>query len=151
MFLDLPHLAARYPTQVFEEQRAALFQTEHREHAYYTAALALYRLELAFTNNYVPRNYQYYKWHILMILKVLIVGDEASGLSSKRLDGYCDKIIQAIAVGGRQSAPPFNEAITIIDKSGPVTRDRRKGKPYTDELYSQALSVFKSKSQKTSG
>lgn len=145
MFLDLPHLAARYPTQVFEERRAELFQAQHREHAYYTAALALYRLELALSNQYVPRQYQSYKWHMLMLLKYLLAGSDAPGLAHRKFDDYCEKMVREIASGGKQSAPPYMEAVEIIKKVGEVSRDRLKGSRYAEELQTAARLAFKAK------
>jgi hypothetical protein len=58
MFLDLPHIAYMYPTQVLKERSNQLFRPDHREHVYYTAALTLYRLELATTSRYLPRKYE---------------------------------------------------------------------------------------------
>jgi hypothetical protein len=134
MFLDVPHLAARYPTQTFQERSGDLFQEDHREHAYYTAALALYRLELALGNQYVPRAYQRYKWHLLMILRYQAAGKSMPALNSKKLDSYCEPIVEALATGGKASATPFLEAVKIIDAAGEAGRDRLKRQVYTDEL-----------------
>ncbi len=134
MFLDVPHLAARYPTQTFQEKANQLFQEDHKELAYYTAALALYRLELSLGNQYVARSYQRYKWHLLMILKYQIAGVNVPAVNSKKLDKYCQSIVDALATGGRASATPFQEAAKVIEVVGEVSRDRLKRQAYTDEI-----------------
>lgn len=134
MFLDLPHLAARYPTQTFKEKSSELYQSSHREHSYYTAALALYRLELALGNDYAPREYQRYKWHLLMIARFQIAGSKLPPLNSKKLDTYCDKIIDCLSSGGKKSATPFNNAIGVIKEVGEATRDRLKRQAYTTQI-----------------
>lgn len=134
MFMDLPHLAARYPTQTFKEKSSELYQSSHREHAYYVAALALYRLELALGNDYVPREYQRYKWHLLMILRLQVAGGKMPPLNSKKLDKYCDKIVASLSSGGKGSATPFIKAIEVIKNAGDATRDRLKRQPYTTQI-----------------
>ena len=88
MFLDLPHLAARYPTQIFKEKKDVLFQSDHREIAYYTAALALYRFELAFGNNYVQSNMSPLKWHSLSSRSpVLCILDQGCSIARHETQG----------------------------------------------------------------
>lgn len=149
MFLDIPHIAYRYPTQVLQERVSDLFRADHHEHVYYTAALALYRLELAIGNNYVARKYKGYIWHILMIVKYLEAGSEVPRLESSKIEQYCAKIDAVLAKGGKASAPPFEAAARIIEQVGLVTRDRRKGQRYTDEL--KAAAIRASKKRKKSG
>jgi hypothetical protein len=144
MFLDLPHIAYMYPNQVFVERKEQLFRSDHREHIYYTAALALYRLELALGNQYVTRQYQSYKWHMLMIVRYLYGGPEMPRLDSQKIENYCAKIDSVLVRGGKASAPPFQEAARIIEQIGVVTRDRRKGQKYTDELREAALRTRRS-------
>jgi len=134
MFLDLPHLACRYPTQTFRERSKDLFQEKHRESAYYAAALTYYRLSLAFSNNNIESKYRPYIWHILMIVKYQLAGSKIPALNSKKLDPACDKIIEPLKIGGRASLPPFQEALKIIDMAGEATRDRLKRQLYTQDL-----------------
>jgi hypothetical protein len=134
MFLDLPHITCKYPTQILTERGQYLFRDDHNEHLYHTAALALYRLDLALGNQYVPRKYQGYQWHILMLLRYLIAGSDMPRFDSKNIEKYCAQIDAVFSQGGKASAPPFLECIKIIDQIGEVSRDRRRGKPYTDEL-----------------
>lgn len=138
MFLDLPHLAYMYPTQVLQQRRSDLFRPDHSEHAYHTAALALYRLELAFGNNYVPRKYQGYKWHILMLLRHLIAGPDAPRFDSGKFDKYCAALDSVLSEGGKLSAPPFLKCTEIIDGLQSATRDIRKGNRYTADLIKAA-------------
>lgn len=149
MFLDMPHIAYMYPTQVLRERGAQLYRTDHRERVYYTAALTLYRLELALGNNYVPRTYQSMKWHMLMIVRYLIAGPDMPRLDSSKIEKYCDVIDDVLSKGGRASAPPFMKATEIIDKVGTVTRDRRKREPYTEELRKAAVAAYKGSKPKS--
>jgi hypothetical protein len=143
MFLDIPHIAYMYPTQVLRQRGKDLFRPEHKEHVYHTAALTLYRLESLFSSRIVPRRYQSSKWHIMMMVRYLVAGDDMPRLESSRIEGYCAKIDAMLAKGGRACAPPFLTAVKIIERLGTVTRDRRKGQRYTDELKAEARRTFK--------
>lgn len=135
MFLDLPHLAARYPTQLFREERARIFQPDHLEKAYYTAALAMYRLENALSNQYVPRVHQTQKWHSLMVFRYQNGGAEMPPLNAaKKLDAYCDKLLAKLASGGRASSPPFIEAMNLLSRIGISGRDRLKSQKSADDI-----------------
>lgn len=148
MFFDMPHIAFRYPTHVLREHGAALYRPEHRERVYYTAALTLYRLELALGNNYVPRKHQSLKWHMLMLVRYLVAGPDMPRLESSKIEKYCETIDEALSKGGKASAPPFLEAALILDEVGVATRDKRKGQPYTDDLKARAIAAFKKKKLK---
>jgi len=135
MFLDVPHLAARYPTQTLKEKAGELYQSNHKEISYYTAALALYRLELSFNNDYVPASYKSKKWHLLMAMKYGISG-KTPNLNSNGLEVYCQKILTALESGGKASATPFIQAKDLLDSLGTASRDRLKGQVYTDAIKS---------------
>lgn len=140
MFLGMPHLAYMYPTQVFKARRKDIFCEGHREHPYYIAALALYRLEMAFSNQYLDREFQGYKWHILMVVRMLYGKmEDMPRLESPKIEDYCGTIEKALKTGGKAALPPFEDAIRIIKRVGLTSRDRRKGQPYTDELKAAAL------------
>lgn len=139
MFLDVPHLAARYPTQTLKEKADELYQSDHKEIAYYTAALALYRLELSFNNDYVPASYKGKKWHLLMAMKYMSGGGKTPPLNSHKLEAYCRKILDVLDAGGKASATPFLAAKECLDALGTTTRDRLKRQVFTDELRTSLL------------
>lgn len=135
MFLDLPHLAARYPNQIFRgEERAKVFQSDHLEKAYYVAALAMYRLENALSNEYVPRTHMTQKWHALMVFRYQVAGPDMPALNAKKMDAYCDKLLVALASGGKASAPPFLQAMKLLDNSNISGRDRLKSQKSADDI-----------------
>lgn len=141
MFLNLPHLACRYPTQIIKEMAGDIFQEQQRESAYYVAALAHYRLALAFSNKYVSQSYLKYKWHILTALKFAVLGGAAPDVKSKKMDAACDKLLEVLRVGGKASAEVFSEATQAIDKVGLATRDQLKRQLYTTNLLKEVQSA----------
>lgn len=137
MFLDSPHLAARFPTQTIREKVDELFRSEHREISYYTAALCLYRLELAMGNNYVPSRLRRFKWHMLTGLKYSIATSTDKpipAVNSRQMDKFCSMIIDEIGPGGKAAATPFLRVASAVESFGEVSRDRLKRQTFTAEL-----------------
>jgi hypothetical protein len=69
-----------------------------------------------------------------MVMKYLIGGSSVPRLESGKIESYCERIDTALAKGGKASIAQFETAAKIVNSVGPVTRDRRKGQKYTDEL-----------------
>lgn len=134
MFLDRPDLATRYPSQIFGELSGQLYQDNHREVAYYTAALAAYRMQLLFNNKHIPASIRDRKWYVLMVLKYQIAGDQQPQLSSGKIEKYCDKILQVVTQGGKSAVPAFANAVKFVQDLGPVSEDRLKRRAYLNEI-----------------
>ncbi|WP_437567869.1 AIPR family protein [Sorangium sp. So ce542] len=134
MFLDRPDLSARYPSQIFTELKTGIYQESHHEIAYYTAAMAAYRMTLLFNNKHIPAEVRDRKWHLLMVLKYQIAGAKQPALNSKKMEGYCAKILDVVSQGGKNSAPAFSEAAKLIQSMGKVTEDQLKRRPYLTEI-----------------
>ena len=143
MFLERPDLAARYPTQMFDELDPQLFNEKNREIIYYTAALALYRLHLLIGNKKrksFPYNYRKYKWHMLMCLKYIINKKTQPNLTSIKIEPYCENIISVCREINDSSLDYFNEVVEVIQEVGEVSRDVLKRKIYIDKLKKQLFS-----------
>jgi hypothetical protein len=62
MFLERPDLAARYPTQMFEELSTELLDPGNHEAPYFAAALALYKVHVFTSNKRLPSDFRKFKW-----------------------------------------------------------------------------------------
>ncbi|MGP9766673.1 AIPR family protein [Halomonas sp. AOP13-D3-9] len=135
MFLEIPHTAASYPTQIFEQSGDNLFEDSQNEIAYYTAALALYKFNRLFNSKKLPGNFGKYRWHALMLLKYIINGAEkAPELNSKKIDKYCIKIIKSLNEPRDTHIKHFEICKTIVEKGGWASKDRLKRSLHTNEL-----------------
>lgn len=131
MFLDVPHLAAGFPNQIYDENRGELFREGDAEIAYYTAAFAHYRMSLLFGNGVIDRTYGFHKWHILMVMKYQIAGAPPPR-NSKNMTTYCEKLLKSVWLPAKESAKVYREAINFIGSLGKANRDDTKRKSYTD-------------------
>ncbi|MCS5695409.1 AIPR family protein [Desulfofundulus thermocisternus] len=134
MFWERPDLAARYPSQMFEELSDKIYQEGIKEIIYYTANLAAYRLHLLRSNARIPYKYGKYKWHMLMCLKYIVnKHEEQPDLKSSKIEGYCEKIISACRDYER-NMHIFEMLVQTIKTVGEVDRDSLKGFKYIHEL-----------------
>lgn len=134
MFLERPDLAARYPTQMLEELNEFLFDERNKEIIFYTASLALYRIQLLIGNNKIPYNFSKYKWHMLMCLKYSITGKKGPDLTSGKVEEFCKKIIDVCKDLNDDNLKHFKYAENLIKQTGEVNRDKLRAQSYTEEL-----------------
>ncbi len=135
MFLEIPHIAASYPTQIFEQSGNRLFQDEQNEIAYYCATLALYKFTKLFNSKKLPGNFSKYKWHTLILLKYIINGNKkAPELNSKKITPYCQKIVETLSSPREDFIKNYQACVEVIEAGGWATKDRLKRSLHTEEL-----------------
>jgi hypothetical protein len=140
MFLDKPDLASRYPTRLTGELRDIVFKKENKEDIYYTAANALYRLNLHFSNNRIDTKYGKLKWHILMAVRYFLSAEQYK-LSSTKIQGECETI--DAFMNGEESAGKLRKLCEALSSTADVTRDRLKGQPFVQEIRQNAINARK--------
>lgn len=135
MFLDLPHRVAGYYGTVRNRIGDQLFKTDHRYVAYYTSALALYRLETLFRARIINPQYRALRWYLLMLLRYHLAGKDVPPLNSKKMDEYCKPIID-FQHDPDKVAQAFTEIILKIEHHGipEINKDSLKTQTFRDKL-----------------
>jgi AIPR protein len=135
MFLEIPHIAASYPTQIFEQSGNRLFQDEQNEIAYYCATLALYKFTKLFNSKKLPGDFSKYRWHTLMLLKYVVNRNiKAPELNSKKITPYCQKILEILSSPREDFLKNYQTCVEVIEAGGWATKDRLKRSLHTEEL-----------------
>lgn len=134
MFYHRPELAYRYPKQMYELIGEKMFAETNKEIVFYCSSLALYRLHLLVSNGTIPQNMRKFKWHILALIRVIIAGQKMPDINSKKIEPYCQKIIDALSKHGSTSVTPFKKAAEIIQSFGDISSDRLKRQAVLDEM-----------------
>lgn len=134
VFLNLPHMATRYPKDLYEKVGEDIFADQHRYEPYAAAAFAAYKLESAFRTTLDPK-LKPLRYHILMAHKFLTLQGESSALTGKDAVVESAEIIESL----RASAyvKKFEEAASAIlaFTEGEVpSSDRLKRAAFTAEL-----------------
>lgn len=92
MFLDKPHLASRYYGRLVQDSDD-MFDNNHVLLSYYISAYALYKVEYLIRNKQIDQSYNRYRFHIIMIIKYLVLGDDPQPqLNSHNMERLCQSI-----------------------------------------------------------
>lgn len=134
MFFNRPELAYRYPKQMYQVLGEKMFAEGNKEVVFYCSSLALYRLHLLVSNGTIPQNMRKFKWHILVLIRVIIAGKQLPPSNSKKIDAYCQKIIDALSKHGDKAVSPFKQATEIIQSMGEISSDRLKRQAVLEEM-----------------
>lgn len=134
VFSNLPHLATRYPKDLYEKIGEDIFAPQHRYEPYQAAAFAAYRLESAFRTSLDPK-FKPLRYHILMAHKYLTLGGDSLSLNDKRVAGQSEKIVESLR-GSDYVAKLEDAAKAILDFTGNEvpTSDRLKRATFTGDL-----------------
>jgi len=133
-FSNLPHLATRYPKDLYEKIGEDIFAIQHRFEPYVAAAFAAYRLESAFRTSLDP-TLKPLRYHILMAHKYLTLRGNSQQLNDGRIVEQSEKIIESLK--GSDYVAKFEDAAQAILNftQGEVpSNDRLKRAAFTGEL-----------------
>ncbi|WP_427763748.1 AIPR family protein [Streptomyces sp. DSM 41931] len=140
MFLDAPHVAARYASRLYEDIGAAIFREDHKLLPYMASAFAAYRLENAFRSGGLEAAYKPARYHILMAFKYHVLGGQSASLEKNKSEEQSDQIIAALKQHDLIST--FRElAQSVIAAGGGQmpSRDRLKRQQFTQDLVTQLM------------
>ena len=137
MFLKRPDLAYRYPKRMYELFSEEIFADDTKEIVFYASCLSLYRLHLYVASAHIPQNMRKYKWHILVLVGAIVAGKNIPKLSSKAMEKYCQKIIDAISKPGESALKPFIKAVKIMESTEGINDDSLKKQIVMEEMLSK--------------
>ncbi len=134
MYFDKPDEAGRNPSKMIAEDIDNLTNDKNKEIAYYTATLALYRINLLVRKGKLLNSYTIYRWHILMIIKYIVCDRSLPQITNKKkCEKYCKKLIH-ILLNNEESQQLFDKAIDIINEVGIKDRDVVRTAAYTQKI-----------------
>jgi hypothetical protein len=142
MFLDEPHRAARYYSDLRAQVGTRIFNDSHKLEPYYVSAYASYKLEFLFRNNLLPVYYKPARYHLLMALRYIVGGANVPALAANKAVQYAVKIADVLWVDGKAVAA-FKEAVEVVDEAlngETLTRDAVKTQGFTDAVKAAARS-----------
>lgn len=119
MFLDEPHnVTSFFGTIVrrLNEGKAAIFGNDHVYSPYYTSAYCYYKLESLFRKGLIDSSYKKLRFHIIMLFRITNTKDELPPLNSKKMDKYCDKLLE-ILYDDNKALAAFEKCLEVIDNS----------------------------------
>ena len=117
MFLGEPHLVSRFYGKIIKYLGEKIFLREHKLIAYYTAALAYFRLEQQFRSRNLDSKYKKCRYHLLMLLPYVVKNIPVPLLNSHKIEDYCKDILKELETT-EKSIALFNRITKAIDGSG---------------------------------
>ncbi|MEQ9106093.1 MAG: AIPR family protein [Limnobacter sp.] len=127
MFLGLPHQASRYYGTLLKSIETKIFVPDHHPVAYYCSALALFRLESLTRRKALDPMLRPFKYHLLPIARLLLVGEAPYPMNSNRFERYCESLVTALrdekaCLGALEGAAKILSTVL----GGNMARDRAK-------------------------
>lgn len=116
MFLNKPEVVSGYYGKVAKNLGGNIFNSGHEFDPYYASGLAYYRLESHFKSNLIDKKYKKARYHILMLCRLVINGEEMPQFNSKKIIPFCENIIK-ILNDPDKCFEMFNNVLKIIDQS----------------------------------
>ena len=134
MFFQRPDLSSRYPKRMYELLAKDIFNEGNKEIIFYAACLTLYRLHLLVSSSMIPQNMKRYKWHLLVLVRVIVSGKDMPKLNSKKIEPYCQKIVDAFSKYGDSVIKPFQQAVEVIESMDDISADSLKKQLVLEEM-----------------
>lgn len=141
MFLNDPHRAARYYSDLRAQVGTKIFNEGHKLEPYYVAAFTFYKLEFLFRNSSLPVYYKPARYHLLMALRYIVAGPEMPDLTANKVSTYANLIAEELW-SDDAALEAFKVAIGAVDEAlGGVAlnRDVVKTQTFTDAVKASAL------------
>jgi len=143
MFLDNPHQASRYLSELKAMVPTRIFNDSHKLDPYYVSAYAYYKLEFFFRNGLISPNYKPTRYQLLMIVRYLCGGADMPALTANKMEVYSSTIAKQL--GDDDSALQlFKRALTVVDAAAggaDITRDSVKTQSFTDSVKKALVAV----------
>ena len=110
-YFDKPDMATRYFGTLFSDLGNKLFDENHQLILYYTASLALYRIDEAFRKGILDKRYKKIKYFILMMLRYEIDKNPLPPFNSNKMEKFCENVLKQI-----NSDKTFNKLLKNVIK-----------------------------------
>jgi hypothetical protein len=136
MFLDEAHRTSRNYGALKTKVGKEIFGKGHRKEPYYTASLALWRLEYLFRNSRLDAKYKPARFHILLAVRLLAKpGVPLPQMNSREMEKYCSTLMETLWDSDRAD-DLITRAAAIVDKAaaGDFDRDKIRTEPFTKRV-----------------
>jgi uncharacterized ubiquitin-like protein YukD len=144
MFLDVPHESYGFYGQRLIERKMEdnIFQNDHLCEPYYTSSVVNYELSKYLNKKSSPyHDYRIYKFHILTMIKYLILGSNVPEVNNGQIKSSCEKILGSVQKK-RTFEKCIDQSISIIknelvkENSGLENDKTLKQKSFAEKLIS---------------
>lgn len=147
MFLNEPHRTTRNYKAIKDRLGKDVFARDHQLEPYYAAAAAYYRVDFMFRNRRLDSRYKVTRFHILMLVRILLAGFEMPKRTARKVNDYCHKIVDGLDTDGGEAV--IRQAVRVIDSIAPgevpgeFDRDQVRTEAFTSAVIAKGKKVKK--------
>jgi cold shock CspA family protein len=137
MFLNEPHSTHRYYGELLKANEDKIFIEGHSPYPYYTSGYAAYLLQSFFQSKQISPKYRVFRYHMLMLFRLLAEKSPLPYLNNKKMEQYCSSLREILWDEAR-ALPVFQRAAELTDQAlrkspyGAYESARRKA--FTEDL-----------------
>lgn len=144
MFCDLPNQAGRYQGTLLKSVKDQVFQKDHRPDAYFVAAFANYRFELAIRRIPIEKRViRAFKFYLLLAFRYRFEQRDFPGAKNKKTEKYCLELLGYLKdIDASKKA--FDECVSVVKSALSslgleLERDNAKSRPLVEQVKSIAI------------
>jgi len=130
MFLDSPHLVSGYYGTIVNRFKGQIFAPDHKYLPYFISALCYFRIEQFFRSGELPSELKKARFQLMMIVKLLALGDSKEPLNSNKIEKQCNDLKKNL-LDDEKALGMFADASYIFYTSG-VDSEKRQYKAESD-------------------
>jgi cold shock CspA family protein len=117
MFLNEPHSTHRYYGELLRSLKDKLFREEHNLYPYYCSGYAYAVVQKLFSKKVLDyKKYGKFRFHLLMIFRILVDPSKIPYSHNKKIESYCEKQCN-ILWDEVQSTKIFKKAAELVDQA----------------------------------
>lgn len=144
IFLDSPHLVSGYYGTIVNRFKGQIFGSDHKFLPYFVSSLCYYRIEQFFRSGELSAEFKKARFHIMMIVKMIVMGLKNDPLTSNCIEKKCEAFKQLL-LDDQKALATFQLATDIFVSSG-IDMDKKQYKSETDtEILKAAVGTYNNK------
>ncbi len=117
MFMNEPHTAMqRYFGELIELYKSKIFIDSHLGYPYFVSGFCLNRLETLFNEKLLSSSYKRFKYHILLLVRIIGGLTDIPQFNSRAMEKECQKLIE-ILIDKDKTIDLVRKACAIIDSN----------------------------------
>lgn len=117
MYLNEPiNASQRYFGELLQLYKSKLFLESDMGYPYFISGLTLNLVENSFNEKQIPKNYKRFKYHIIMLLRIILTQFDVPLFNSKKMEKEGEELITKL-LDKNVFSKAITEALKIIDKN----------------------------------
>jgi cold shock CspA family protein len=137
MFMNEPHSTHRYYGELLKANADKVFLESHSPFPYYISGYAYHLLEQFFFEKQILPQYKVFRFHLLMVFRLLTETSDLPYLNSKKIDKYCQDM-KTVLWDEHKALLIFQRATHMIDQLLPTLNyeidEAPRRKAFTSDL-----------------